>query len=226
MTQTRFSHLFGLVLAGGIAFAQPRPPIQQQLTFTPYHASGIYDVGETVGWTVTPGPVMPTYAYKWTIRRNNAVVLKEGKLDLSSGKDTIEVSGDHPEMIYVAVEPYEELHARRRRSGHRRARICRRKHGPQQWPLRGGRRRGACKDRALDAAAGRLRRVLGRQAFGAGQSSDQPGPHARSDRRAGCRLEHVRAGCARVQSARLCRQAGEGREVPALIQLQYAGVTP
>ena len=59
----------------------------QQLTFTPYHASGIYDVGETVGWTVTPGPVTPTYAYKWTIRRNNAVVLKEGKLDLSSGKD-------------------------------------------------------------------------------------------------------------------------------------------
>ena len=64
----------------------------------------MYKVGETVGWTVTPGPVTPTYAYKWTIRRNNAVVLKEGTLDLSSGKDTIEIKADEPEMIYVAVE--------------------------------------------------------------------------------------------------------------------------
>ena len=79
MTQTRFSHVFGLVLVGGLAFAQPRPPIAQQLTFTPYHASGIYDVGETVGWTVTPGPVTPTYAYKWTARRNNAVVAQGGQ---------------------------------------------------------------------------------------------------------------------------------------------------
>jgi cephalosporin-C deacetylase-like acetyl esterase len=80
-------------------------PIEQQLTFAPYHSNGIYGVGETVGWTVTPGPATPTYKYKWTVRRNNAVVLKEGKLDLTSGKDKIEISGDQPEMIYVAVEP-------------------------------------------------------------------------------------------------------------------------
>jgi cephalosporin-C deacetylase len=86
-----------------------RPPIAQQLTFSPYHSSGIYKIGETVGWTVTPGPVTPTYAYKYTVRRNNAVVMKEGKLDLSSGKDTIEVTGDQPEMIYVAIEPYAVL---------------------------------------------------------------------------------------------------------------------
>ena len=91
-----------------MTFAQSAP-IAEQLTFTPYHASGIYDMGETVGWTVTPGPVTPTYAYKWTIRRNNAVVLKEGKLDLSSGKDRIEIAGDQPEMIYVAVEAYANL---------------------------------------------------------------------------------------------------------------------
>jgi cephalosporin-C deacetylase-like acetyl esterase len=83
-----------------------RAPIAEQLTFAPYHSNDIYDVGETVGWTVTPGPVTPTYSYKWTIRCNNAVVLKEGKLDLSSGKDKIEITGDQPEMIYVAVEPY------------------------------------------------------------------------------------------------------------------------
>jgi cephalosporin-C deacetylase-like acetyl esterase len=77
----------------------------------PYHAGGIYDVGETVGWNVTPGPDKPTYNYKWTVRRNNAVVLKEGKLDLSSGKAMIEITADQPEMIYVAVEPYANLAA-------------------------------------------------------------------------------------------------------------------
>ena len=93
------------LLAASFAFAQ-RAPIPQQLVFTPDHASGIYDVGETVGWTVMPGPVAPTYRYRWTIRRNNAVVLKEGKLDLSSGKDRIEIAADRPEMIYVAIQAY------------------------------------------------------------------------------------------------------------------------
>jgi len=96
-----------LLAAAPFVWAQQRAPIEQQLTFAPYHTTGIYDVGETVGWTVTPGPVAPKYSFKWTIRRNNAVVLKEGKLDLSSGTDKIEITGDQPEMLYVAVEPYE-----------------------------------------------------------------------------------------------------------------------
>lgn len=101
---------FALLAAASLAFAQPpqRPPIAQQLTFTPYHPSGFYDLGETVGWTVTPGPDTPTYSFKWTIRRNNAVVLKEGKLDLSSGQDKIEVTSNEPGMIYVAVEPFSD----------------------------------------------------------------------------------------------------------------------
>jgi cephalosporin-C deacetylase len=107
LTRTR-SILFAFLLAPALAFAQ-RAPIPQQLVFTPYHPSGIYEVGETVGWSVVPGPVTPTYAYKWTIRRNNAVVLREGKLDLSSGHDKIEITGDQPEMIYVAIEPYAKL---------------------------------------------------------------------------------------------------------------------
>ena len=93
-------------LDGASGGLPPRVRIAEQLTFAPYHANGIYDVGETVGWTVTPGPVAPTYSYRWTIRRNNAVVLKEGKLDLSAGKDKIEIAGDQPEMLYVGIEPY------------------------------------------------------------------------------------------------------------------------
>ena len=109
MTRIRPGLVFTFLIASSFAFAQRGAPIPQQLTFSPYHASGIYDVGEAVGWTVTPGPVAPTYLYKWTIRRNNAEVLKEGKLDLSSGKDKIEITGDQPGMIYVAVEAYDDL---------------------------------------------------------------------------------------------------------------------
>ena len=101
--------LAALVLFGASMSAQRGVPIPDQLVFTPYHASGIYDVGETVGWTVTPDATPPTYKYKWTIRRNNATVLKEGTLDLSAGKATIEIVGDQPEMIYVVVEAYEDL---------------------------------------------------------------------------------------------------------------------
>ena len=108
---TRFSArlLVVLALVGVSVSAQRGGPIAQQLVFTPYRASGIYDIGETVGWTVTPGPTAPTYAYQWTIRRNNAVVLKEGTLDLSPGKATIEIVGDQPGMIYVAVEANADL---------------------------------------------------------------------------------------------------------------------
>lgn len=109
-SRMRVIHIAALLLVSAPAFAQ-RTPILQQLAFTPDHADDMYKVGETVGWTVTPGPTTPTYAYKWTVRRNNAVVLKEGKLDLSSGKDRIEITADQPEMIYVAVEAYANLSA-------------------------------------------------------------------------------------------------------------------
>ncbi len=108
MTRTCLRLSWVILLAPWAGVSQ-RGPIQEQLSFAPYHTNGIYDVGDTVGWTVTPGPATPTYAYKWTIRRNNAVVLKEGKLDLASGKDKIEITADEPEMIYVAVEAYAKL---------------------------------------------------------------------------------------------------------------------
>jgi cephalosporin-C deacetylase len=109
MIRTRPNRGFTFLLFAAAALAQRGTPALQQLAFAPYHASGIYDVGETVGWIVTPGAVTPTYLYKWTIRRNNAVVLKEGKLDLSSGKDKIEIVADQPEMIYAAIEAYANL---------------------------------------------------------------------------------------------------------------------
>ena len=84
MTRLSSRVLLAIVLFGASLGAQQRAPVPQQLAFAPYHPTGIYDVGETVGWTVTAGPELPTYAYKWTIRRNNAVVLKD--VPLSSAK--------------------------------------------------------------------------------------------------------------------------------------------
>ena len=49
--------VFVLLAAASVGFAQ-RVPIEPQLTFTPYHPTGIYEVGETMGWAVTPGPTI------------------------------------------------------------------------------------------------------------------------------------------------------------------------
>jgi cephalosporin-C deacetylase-like acetyl esterase len=108
MKRSLLGVFWALAVLGTSTLAQ-RAPIPQQLVFTPYHADGIYQVGETVGWTVQPGPSPVTYSYAWTIRRNNAVVLAQGRLDLSSGKDTIEIAADEPGMLYVAVQADGEL---------------------------------------------------------------------------------------------------------------------
>ena len=88
------------VLAGGAAAAEP------QLTFTPFHADGIYAVGENVGWTVTlpPGTVAPKGRFTYTIKSNDLNVVKTGSFDLRSGTATIETAFDQPAMLYVTVD--------------------------------------------------------------------------------------------------------------------------
>src|SRR5829696_1100627 len=79
----------------------------QQPTFTPYKASGIYAVGEKVGWTAAlPPGAAPAAGYTYTVRKNNQDVIKTGTLDFSSGRATIpniEVTLDEPAMVYVQV---------------------------------------------------------------------------------------------------------------------------
>ena len=94
MIQIRTRPFFILPITIGSCFAQ-RAPITPQLTFAPYHASGMYNLGETVGWTVTPGPVQ-------FAATTNYVLLKEGRLDLSPGCGKIEVTVDESDMIYFA----------------------------------------------------------------------------------------------------------------------------
>lgn len=76
----------------------------QQPTFTPYKASGIYAVGEKVGWTAAlPPGAAPAAGYTYAVRKNNQDVIKTGTLDFSSGRATIETTLDEPAMVYVQV---------------------------------------------------------------------------------------------------------------------------
>jgi cephalosporin-C deacetylase-like acetyl esterase len=77
-----------------------------KLIFTPFHADGIYVLGETVGWTVTlaPDAVPPRGRFSYTIRSNDLDVVKTGSFDLHSGTATIETAFDRPAMLYVVVD--------------------------------------------------------------------------------------------------------------------------
>ena len=71
---------------------------------TPYKPSGIYGLGEKVGWTaVLPLGAHPTGGYTYTVKRNNQRVIKTGTLDFSGGRATIEVTPHEPAMIYVQI---------------------------------------------------------------------------------------------------------------------------
>ena len=76
----------------------------QQPTFAPYKASGIYNLGEKVGWTaVLPQGASRSGVYTYTVRKNNLDVIKTGTLDFTSGRATIETVLDEPAMVYVQV---------------------------------------------------------------------------------------------------------------------------
>ena len=79
----------------------------QQLAFTPYHANGIYAVGERIGWRVAiaPGQSAAPGRYSYTVKRDGATVVGTGTFDLASGAATIETSLRQPGMVLVEVRP-------------------------------------------------------------------------------------------------------------------------
>jgi cephalosporin-C deacetylase-like acetyl esterase len=76
-----------------------------ELSFTPMKSSGIYGVGETVGWVVTLAPGATTKSlYSYSIRANGSVEIGKGSLDLSKGSAEITASLDKPGMVYVVID--------------------------------------------------------------------------------------------------------------------------
>jgi len=95
----------GLAFMALPALAQPLNPF---ITFTPFHANGLYKAGERYGWTVRAPMGMSTQdplAYDYTVRENNQTVIASGTIDLSSGSATIDGVIDHPAMVYVRLTP-------------------------------------------------------------------------------------------------------------------------
>jgi len=90
-----------LALVCALAFAARA----QEPVFTPFHANGIYQLGETAGWNVAlpPGATPSAGAYTYIIRKNNFDIIAAGALDLSSGAATIETALGEPAMLYVEV---------------------------------------------------------------------------------------------------------------------------
>src|SRR5690349_2808916 len=60
----------------------------QALTAVPFHTTGVYETGEKAGWTLAlpAGVTAPAAPYAYTIKTNNSATVKQGQLDLSSGK--------------------------------------------------------------------------------------------------------------------------------------------
>jgi cephalosporin-C deacetylase-like acetyl esterase len=79
----------------------------QELVLTPLKASGIYDVGEKVGWTIVPShpTTAPAGKYTFTLKKNNFETIKSGDIDLSTGSATIDATVSEPAMLFLDIKP-------------------------------------------------------------------------------------------------------------------------
>jgi cephalosporin-C deacetylase-like acetyl esterase len=88
---------------------QPEGPL-----LVPFKASGIYEEGEIVGWTVhrPEAPDVKALKYNYTVKKNDAEVIASGELDLTDGDQRIELQVSEPAMLYADVTPVEGATAR------------------------------------------------------------------------------------------------------------------
>jgi cephalosporin-C deacetylase-like acetyl esterase/lysophospholipase L1-like esterase len=86
--------------------AEPQP-----LILSPYQASGIYEIDETVGWTASrmPGAGPQEHRYRYTIKKNNYSLIREGEIDLSDRIAKIEARVDEPAMLYLELRRADAL---------------------------------------------------------------------------------------------------------------------
>lgn len=88
------------VTAAIAACTRQQGPVR--VSAAPYKASGIYAIGEKVGWTVTL-PEGTTTPYSYALKRNNQEIIASGRLDLSSGRAIVETSLTDPAMLYLEI---------------------------------------------------------------------------------------------------------------------------
>jgi cephalosporin-C deacetylase-like acetyl esterase len=68
----------------------------------PYQADGIYERGETPGWTITRGSAEGELSY--VLKENNVTVLKHGLLEFRDGQAKVQAEPNTPTMLYLEVK--------------------------------------------------------------------------------------------------------------------------
>ncbi|MBU3077366.1 acetylxylan esterase [Sphingomonas quercus] len=98
-----------LAVTLAVAASAQTPPVSYNpaVTFEPFHRSGVYAAGETVGWTLRAPLGLGPQRFRYVIRENNMAVLDTGTIDLKSGVGTIRSRLDHPGMLSVRLTPLE-----------------------------------------------------------------------------------------------------------------------
>ncbi|MFO7305868.1 MAG: acetylxylan esterase [Gammaproteobacteria bacterium] len=87
-----------------ISFVTPLA-VANELVLTPFKPGGIYELGATAGWTVTPADQeAAARTYRYTIKKNHLEVIKTGTLSFASGRASIEVVVNEPAMLYVEID--------------------------------------------------------------------------------------------------------------------------
>lgn len=81
--------------------------VAPQLVATPDVASGIYQAGQTVGWTLRANGdrQLSTQDYHYTVRKDGVVVIKVGTFRFANGVARIETSLSEPAMLVVEITP-------------------------------------------------------------------------------------------------------------------------
>lgn len=90
------------LLAGAAQTLEPQSQTSK-LSVVPLKPSAIYELNEEAGWTVSaPGGSSPAVS-NYTIKRNNADVIKTGEIDLTNGPAKIEIKLAEPAMLYMTL---------------------------------------------------------------------------------------------------------------------------
>jgi cephalosporin-C deacetylase-like acetyl esterase/lysophospholipase L1-like esterase len=74
----------------------------QVISLTPLKPTGIYDLGEKVGWTLAAPKTSEKYSF--VLKKNNFETIESGDLDVTSGTAKIETSLNAPAMLYLEVK--------------------------------------------------------------------------------------------------------------------------
>jgi cephalosporin-C deacetylase-like acetyl esterase len=90
-----------LDVAGAAASAQTLP--DPDLVFEPFHANGIYKIGERAGWNIHAMLGAGYTKYHSELSEDNLNVIMSGVIDLSSGLGTIDTVMNHPGMLYLRL---------------------------------------------------------------------------------------------------------------------------